>query len=291
MTFFGRLPAGQFVIDARVQDLLAQPAAGPGTGTAATCLGTGQPDSSPQPMMIWFMYLVSDAQSEQLGVAISWQSQYDLLPPGAPLAGMGSEVSTLSVHWSPAPDPDVAGYRVYCDPAPGQPSPGVGRGDGSDGGSSDPPCISAVLLASAFPPSDANLCGMVESPSATEATLSGLSDGQRYAVAVAAYDTAGNVGVLSNVVCGTPHVPRGLVDVNGRGGCGCVISSARAETQASAWLWPLLGACGRGAGCPPRCACVSLPVSDAATSMRRASLVARDRAADGVLYSPGSTCR
>ena len=230
--FFGKFPEGQAQIDLPVRDLLAR---GRGAGTLQTCLGKEQLNPSHQPIVIWFMHVVTDERSESSGVSMFFTTQYDLLPPAGPVVSLASQEPTLSLHWSQVLDPDVAGYRVYCDSAPAPTSSGTGL--------AEPPCVSSVLSASLPPSADATLCGDVESPSTIEAEVSGLTSGQRYAVAVAAYDLAGNVGPLSNVVCGAPRDPEGRVDINGRGGCGCVIAPARVESRpfASLWLWLLIG--------------------------------------------------
>jgi hypothetical protein len=237
MVFFQTLPAEEQLVDVRVQDMAIRPTDRPGTGTPEGCLGAGQPDSAPQRLQIWFMHVVGDAQSQARGEVTGLQTLYDLIPPGAPSAIMKGTEESLLVGWSPPRDSDVAGYRLYCDPARGQPSPTAGGAAG--GGSDDPQCRSSALSMPAVSLLDANLCGVIDSPSVTEAVLSGLHDGQSYAVAVAAYDEAGNIGALSNVVCGTPRNPHGIVDIAGRGGCGCRIAAARGPTSSPwlCWLW------------------------------------------------------
>jgi hypothetical protein len=231
---FGTFPEGEAQIDLPVREILAR---GQGAGPRETCIGTGQPNSSPQTLGIWFMYVLTDERSQDVGQALTWLTNYDLLPPAAPLVSLASEAPTLSVHWSQVLDADVAGYRLYCDSAPAPTSPDTGPDDASTGGVAEPPCVSSVLLPSLPPSADATLCGVVDSKGATEAELLGLTGGQRYAVAVAAYDRAGNVGPLSNAVCGTQR--QRVVDIDGRGGCACVIAPARPESPsyASLALW------------------------------------------------------
>jgi hypothetical protein len=238
MVFFQTLPAEEQLVDVRVHDMAIRPTDRPGTGTPESCLGAGQPDSAPQRLDIWFMHVMGDAQSQALGAVTGLQTLYDLIPPGAPSAVMKGTEEHLRVGWSPPPDSDVAGYRLYCDPARGQPSPTTGGAAG--GGSDDPQCRSSALSMPAVSLLDANLCGVIDSPSVTGAVLFGLNDGQSYAVAVAAYDEAGNIGALSNVVCGTPRSPHGIVDIAGRGGCGCRMTAARGPTP-SPWLCWLSG--------------------------------------------------
>lgn len=80
-------------------------------------------------------------------------------------------------------------------------------GGGGTGGRSvpvDPSCQSSSLRPGERPPPGVRRRGSASS-AATEATAKGLVDGQRYACGIAAYDDSKNVGVLSNLLCGTPH--------------------------------------------------------------------------------------
>lgn len=79
----------------------------------------------------------------------------------------------------------------------------------------------------------------------TSGAASGLTNGVAYAVAVAATDGVENVGLLSQVVCGTPAPVDGFFDeyrkAGGQGGGGfCGV--AQGSTPGAAWA--LLAAAG-----------------------------------------------
>ena len=228
MLFFAMLPEGETPIDLRVQDLLVPSWRGPDPGTSEICRATGQVDFSPQPLTLWFMNLVGDAQSETAGVSLSWASRYDLVPPEAPVASIAMTDEVLTIRWSSGRDTDVAGYRIYCDPADVQPAREMGVAD-IDGGSDDLPCSASTISPSSSPP-PASYLYYGDDPSLTmEKTLVELKDGRRYACVVAAYDEAGNVSATSNVVCGTSRIRHGAVDLNGRGGCGCLVAARQSQ--------------------------------------------------------------
>lgn len=64
----------------------------------------------------------------------------------------------------------------------------------------------AVVTGATPPPANINdyACGNVGSPTSTEALVSGLKNGQKYVVGVAAYDVVGNVGPMSIPGCDSP---------------------------------------------------------------------------------------
>lgn len=75
-----------------------------------------------------------------------------------------------------------------------------GTGGSSSGGGSS--CSSDVLVAGEIP-SGAYECGSVTGTG--DITVSGLSQGQEYVIAVAGYDQVHNLGVLSELGCGSPE--------------------------------------------------------------------------------------
>jgi len=77
---------------------------------------------------------------------------------------------------------------------------GSGGSDGGGGGSSGGECGSVVLIPG-VEPDRKYYCGK---GTGTTGTISGLENGVQYSVAVAAYDSVGNVGKLSNVACAVP---------------------------------------------------------------------------------------
>jgi hypothetical protein len=75
---------------------------------------------------------------------------------------------------------------------------GVTTGTGGAGGAS---CDAGNLVAGEFPPAGAVPCASVSNTS-TSVAVEGLTFGQRYAFAVAAFDRVENDGPLSEIVCG-----------------------------------------------------------------------------------------
>ncbi|MBN1607310.1 MAG: hypothetical protein JW940_11800 [Polyangiaceae bacterium] len=95
------------------------------------------------------------------------------------------------------------------------------------------PCGSGVLVPGQRP-DESYRCGSVEGATASRANAKGLSNGIEYAVAVAAVDTVGNVGELSNVACGTPHQLDDFFEVyrreGGNGGGGYCATTGRGRS-------------------------------------------------------------
>ncbi len=83
---------------------------------------------------------------------------------------------------------------------------GTGGAAGAAGSTStgNPDCPSTALIAGERPDS-AYECGSATGRLASDVTAKDLVNGTSYAVAVAATDTVGNSGVLSEVVCGSPQ--------------------------------------------------------------------------------------
>ena len=83
-------------------------------------------------------------------------------------------------------------------------------------------------------PDEAYRCGSVEGATASRANAQGLSNGIEYAVAVAAVDTVGNVGDLSNVACASPHELDDFFEVyrreGGNGGGGYCAATGRGHS-------------------------------------------------------------
>lgn len=109
----------------------------------------------------------------------------------------------------------------------GSASSSVGGSGGTSSSGGDASCFSTNLAVGEVP-IQAN-CGSASGSTATSVVASGLTKGAFVAVGIAAYDTLGNVGVLSELACGTPTEVTGFfdayVDAGGRAGngCGCSI--------------------------------------------------------------------
>jgi hypothetical protein len=67
-------------------------------------------------------------------------------------------------------------------------------------------------------PDPAYYCGNTRSDFASSGSASGLANGTGYAVAVAGVDEIGNVGELSEVVCGSPEVVDDFFELYRRNG-------------------------------------------------------------------------
>jgi hypothetical protein len=131
--------------------------------------------------------------------------------------------SALIVNIAATSDPSTQGWNVYCDPPPANGSSEAGDASLSDAAASSPGACapSSVLIQGAAAPLDPRyLCAQTGATSTT-VDVSGLINGQHYNVAVAATDAAGNVGPLSNVVCGEPT--ESSTEVSG-GGVSCSAS-------------------------------------------------------------------
>ncbi len=160
--------------------------------------------TAPIPTNIYFMLVQGAAAAVTKDDACIWSAtSVDLVGPPPPTnvtAVIGDSIATLSYDASPA---DVVGYDYFCDTTPGG-SGGTGGGTTSvttgtsmGGG---PTCPSTALFADRIPDLS-YACGKTNGVSGN---ATGLTNGASYAIGVAAYDSLGNVGELSNVVCITP---------------------------------------------------------------------------------------
>jgi len=120
-----------------------------------------------------------------------------------------------------------------------------GSSTGTSGTSSTPAaapgCSSDVLIPDQAPPADAIDCGSVGAQGITSGeTRQVLENDATYAVAVATEDNANNIGVLSQIACGTPQDITGFFeayrDAGGKAGGG-YCSFAPARNSALAWLF------------------------------------------------------
>ncbi len=215
---------------------------GPGSGTVEDCEWT-EATTAPQEVALYFMF-VDAGSEQQMGGAIWKTKFDLAGPtaPGKVSAGIGDTL--LVLDWSESTDTDKAGYRFYCDPIPGKEGEQTNvetfdldasldadldaagdaeaGGDAGDDASTDAAadgatdaateagadaatntgssCPTNVLVVNTAPKEE-YYCG---SGSGTSGKVSGLKNGVRYSVAVAAVDGVGNVGKLSNVTCATP---------------------------------------------------------------------------------------
>lgn len=207
---------------------------------------TGCNDSNPntaaRPITLWFMLLDSSGDVAADDVAKVFSTNIDLLGPAPPTelsAGLGSEV--LIVSYTVPTGSDVDGFTVYCDPPPGGAAASTGAtgtgvtAAGVGGGSGAGSCSSTLLVPGEIPASSLVSCGTAAKASAT-ATAQGLTNLTSYAVAVSSRDVLGNVGELSEIVCGTPAPVDDFFDAyrsaGGKGG-GCNVSDGLRDDVAS----------------------------------------------------------
>jgi MYXO-CTERM domain-containing protein len=190
-------PTVQSVYQIRVQDLLRDIGRPPGyglayvSGTEAACHAT--PPPGPVPLSLQFV--VSDLGGNEVS-NLELAFRVELVGPSSPTQlSVRPGDGQLTVTWAPVADPDVAGFFVFMDPMPGE-------AGGGDGGS----CPSATFAASAGrpPTTPGPSIALSLAPAATSATITGLSNGVDYTLAISAADNLGDEGPLSVPVCGTP---------------------------------------------------------------------------------------
>jgi hypothetical protein len=144
----------------------------------------------------------------------------------------GDRAAVVSIPAST--DPDTQLYNVYCDDPAVAPSPA--SAGTSDAGASSPAgsCGSSVLVAGGTtmdpsfqygePLGTQHLCGSGVAGAPTIDVI-GLKDDTHYSIAVAAVDSAGNVGPLSNVACSEPVAGAAGEPAGARAGCSCAIAN------------------------------------------------------------------
>jgi hypothetical protein len=227
-----------------------------GQGSQADCDNTTvQTNSQPQPLDIWFMYIIGDNvdSSQMLGLS------YALIGPSPPTnLQVGGGDGILKLTWDQAAAGTVGGYYFFChltatqgavvaDAGGGaggsggteagvdEAAAGSGGGGGApicDAGNSDAPdaedatcsasstevdsstssdagvCADTVLVAGNIPDQTLftkYLCGRSDGSSANGGLVTGLNNGNSYAVSVASYDSLGNTGALSETHCASPN--------------------------------------------------------------------------------------
>jgi len=202
---------------------------------------------------LYFLLVDGSDDVETSGSWAGYAMKFDMVAPDAPTgvsAGIGE--SSLVMSWSqPDDSDDLGGYRFYCDPPPGGPD-GEGGATGSAGasgtsGTSGTPtdgCSSSSLVPGEAPPEGYD-CGDT-SDTATNGEATDLENGQTYAVAVASVDDYGNVGVLSEVACGTPEPVTGFFEAyreaGGQAGGGfCAMRAGKSRLSAGLVGLALLG--------------------------------------------------
>jgi hypothetical protein len=230
-------------------------------------------------LTVYFMFVNGNATD--VDAAASYPIDVDMVGPLAPLdltAGIGDTLLLLT--WTPQTDSTIQGFNIYVED-----QGAIGAdGSTEAGGSSPTDCTSDVLVdsftttvTSGGGSSDGGtvvvgvpdggvsgseavgiseidggyLAGSIAGGTSTSYTLSTLPDGRplvdghQYAVAVAAFDDTGNVGLVSNLAC---QAPAAVVDFfnaygsagGGAGGGFCSLQAPGAPAFGSA-LGTVLG--------------------------------------------------
>lgn len=220
----------------RVQDLVSQIIVQPKNlvytaATSSVC--STQALSSGQTMVSVFFIWV-DGQSNAISSAPDFPIAVKLIGPPAPTAVTASAGGgLLKVGWTaPAGEKDLAGYWIYTqnsaaasDASSTTDASTLVCDDGGllDGGTDDSGDAIAIQVDASCTSvaSDAAVaaCGTIDPKTATSqqmpgavggGTVTGLVNGATYALAVGAYDSFGNVGDLSGVVCASPQETSGF---------------------------------------------------------------------------------
>jgi hypothetical protein len=265
---------GSLPVKVRFQDMV-KPFDAAGDGTAATC--DLEKSSGLVTRTLYFVVYNSGSTASEASGTKPWTFKYDVKAPAPPTnVSAGSGEASLVPHFTPpSGETNLLRYRFYCsevgsppaddgtagtstggtastdvDAAAGTDSGDAGAGAttttagtaGTTGTSStpiDPNCTSTVLVPGKPPAPGAIDCGEVGAQGASGGeTRSVLDNGTTYVVAIAAEDTAYNVGVLSALACGTPQDVRGFYEAyreaGGQAGGGyCSFGPPRRGTLAS----------------------------------------------------------
>jgi hypothetical protein len=188
-----------------VKDILqdAVEGAGKGTGSAETC--TPDTSASGTTSRVLFFLVLDPGTNMSTGTPGQWPFTFDLVAPPPPtdiVAGPGE--NSLTLKFTESDEDDLKGYRFYCSDLAGEQAAGGTSTTGS--------CSSSVLI-EGNSPLGLKSCGSTSSKLSTSGeTDDSLVNGTNYAVAVAAEDNLGNLGVLSAVTCGTPQEVTGYFE-------------------------------------------------------------------------------
>lgn len=218
----------------RVQDIVGQIVTQPKNLTyvaADSSVCTTQALTSGQTTVnIFFIWV--DGQSTAISSAPPYPLAVKLLGPPAPTAvTVSAGGGLLKVGWTPpSGEKDLAGYYLYAQSSASTSTPDAstlvcddgGILDGGTDDSGDAIAIPVDASCTSVPiASDAAIsaCGNVDPTASTPTqvpgavgggSIQGLTNATTYAVAVAAYDSFGNIGDLSGSVCGAPEQTSGF---------------------------------------------------------------------------------
>jgi hypothetical protein len=192
-------PDAETDVTVSVRDILqeAAPGRGAGTGTEETCTPSGGTTGGITHSL--FFLVINQSKPDEAPGAGQWDFTYDLVPPAPPTDVVaGPAENALTLKFAESEDDDLKGYRFYCSDAVTQDAEGT--------------CTSTVLV-EGNSPLGLKSCGSTNSKISTSGeTDDSLVNGTNYAVAVAAEDNLGNLGVLSAVACGVPQEVTGYFE-------------------------------------------------------------------------------
>ena len=178
---------------------------GAGSADGAECEDVSQANG---PQVLTAYVLLLDGRASVAAEA-HWELSYRLhgsLPPEGFTVASGDGKLLLDLP-STIADPYLAGFQLYCDPAPDDANASANAQVTTDNaGAIVPSCpATAELIPGASPATLEHLrCG---SARATDlpAVADGLVNGVSYNIALASVDTYGNVGPLSHSACQVPQ--------------------------------------------------------------------------------------
>jgi hypothetical protein len=214
--------------------------AGKGTGTAETC--TPDTSASGTTSRVLFFLVLDPGNNMSAGTPGQWPFTFDLVAPPPPtdiVAGPGENALTL--NFTESDEDDLKGYRFYCSDVANETAAG-----GTSSTSGDGSCTSSVLI-EGNSPLGLKSCGSTRSKLSTSGeTDDSLVNGTNYAVAIAAEDNLGNLGVLSAIACGVPQEVTGYFEAYraaggqaGGGFCSFAVARRGALPMALALLFGL----------------------------------------------------
>ena len=194
----------------------------------------GSDATAPQLLDVYFMLL--DADGNNAAATSIFSAYYKLSGPPPPdhvALGIGNRKLLVAFDYDNLVDTTLDGYRIFCEPIS---NPSATAAPGAPG--DDVPDVECGVSHSLLPGGHVDQdianseCGLA-TKTATVAEALGLSNDVSYNVAMAAVDTYGNVGALSEVVCAAPlaHVP-GEDPPSDRSSRACSFSPRRATFPA-----------------------------------------------------------
>ena len=249
----------------RMQDIVAQMNTGTtrnttySAATSSVCTSQTSLGSGSTSLGISFLWIDGGSGNSQ-GTPATWNIAVKLFGPDAPTnltAGAGGGL--LKLTWTaPSNQKDLQGFRIYTQAAGGDASTDATtttctEGGVIDGGLDDSGDATSVQVDASCTTTPLTCGGTIDITKVTPTeiggsvgggTVSGLVDGQSYSVAVAAYDSFGNSGTLSNTICATPQDTLDFWDnyrnAGGTAGGGC--ATATTSGEAPPWTIFAIGA-------------------------------------------------